>query len=180
MIGQAAERWDVNYFSCRGYTSASEVWGAAMRHLRYLKAGQDVVILHLGDHDPSGLDMTRDIRERLRLFASGHVGWTDAQRIRIDRIALNYDQVKQYDPPPNPAKLTDSRGAGYVAEHGDESWELDALEPTVLAGLIDDAIAELVDADALEAKRSDQETERDRLQAVSDRWDDVVELLESE
>src|SRR5215467_8357308 len=59
---------DVPLFSCRGYTSQSEVWGAAQRLERYLMAGQEVVILHFGDHDPSGLDMTRDIRERLRLF----------------------------------------------------------------------------------------------------------------
>lgn len=178
VIGQAAGRWDVNYFSCRGYTSQSEIWAAAMRHVRYLKAGQNVHVLHLGDHDPSGLDMTRDIRERLELFAYQHVAaWS---RITVDRIALNYDQVEEYDPPPNPAKLTDSRGAGYVAEHGSSSWELDALEPTVLDGLIDGAIAEIVDMDLLDEKRRSQETERDRLQAVSDRWLDVVELLEGE
>jgi DNA repair exonuclease SbcCD nuclease subunit len=78
--------------------------------------------------------MTRDIRDRLELFASGHLGWTDANRISVERIALNWDQVEQYSPPPNPAKLTDSRGAGYVACTATSSWELDALEPTVLAG----------------------------------------------
>jgi hypothetical protein len=150
-----------------------------MRHVRYIRGGHErVVVLHLGDHDPSGLDMSRDIRERLQLFASGHLGWTDAQRIEVRRIALNFDQVEEYDPPPNPAKLTDSRGAGYVAEHGYESWELDALEPRVLAGLIDEAIADVVDMDLLEERRGDQERERERLQAVSDQWDEVVDLLE--
>lgn len=177
VIGQAAAQWDVNHFSCRGYTSQVEVWNAAMRHVRYLEGGQAVTILHLGDHDPSGIDMTRDIRDRLQLFASAHVGWGDAAKINIDRIALNFDQVEEYDPPPNPAKLTDSRGAGYVAEHGYESWELDALEPTVLAGLIDSSIAAVVDMDLLEERRDEQETSRDRLQQVSDRWDEVVELL---
>lgn len=177
VIGQAASAWDVNYFSCRGYTSQSELWAAAMRHVCYLRDGHErVVVLHLGDHDPSGIDMTRDIRDRLELFASGHLGWP--VKIDVRRIALNYDQVEEYDPPPNPAKLSDSRGAGYVAEYGSASWELDALEPTVLRGVIDEAIADVVEMDLLEAKREAQETERERLQKVSDRWDDVVELLE--
>lgn len=180
VIGQAADKWDVAYFSCRGYTSQSELWVAALRHVRYVKAGQKVVVLHLGDHDPSGIDMSRDIRERLHLFASHHLGGRAYSQIAIRRIALNMEQVEEYDPPPNPAKLTDSRGANYVDEYGEESWELDALEPAVLEALIDDEIGGIVDMDALEARREEQETERRRLQEVSDRWTDVVDLLEGE
>jgi len=59
---------DVPYFSCRGYTSQSEAWAAARRLFGYMKAGQAPIVLHLGDHDPSGVDMTRDITDRLTLF----------------------------------------------------------------------------------------------------------------
>ena len=108
---------DVPFFSCRGYTSQSEMWAASQRLESYLP-DQKPLILHLGDHDPSGVDMSRDIRERLELFMGG---------VEFDRLALNMDQVQQYAPPPNPAKITDSRAVGYIAIHGDESWELDAF-----------------------------------------------------
>ena len=63
--------------------------------------------------------MTRDIQERLQLFTG--------QDIEVRRLALNIDQIKRYNPPPNPAKLTDSRATAYVREYGNDSWELDAL-----------------------------------------------------
>src|SRR5262249_33779053 len=104
IVGRTAERWQVPYFACRGYTSQSELWGAAQRLIRKEQAGKRTVIIHLGDHDPSGVDMTRDTRERLELFGSEAL---------VRRIALNMDRVEQYDPPPNPAKFTDSRVEGY-------------------------------------------------------------------
>jgi hypothetical protein len=42
----------VPYFSCRGYTSQSEMWVAGQRLTRWIKAGQVPVIFHFGDHDP--------------------------------------------------------------------------------------------------------------------------------
>jgi hypothetical protein len=68
VVRRVADRNDVAWFSCRGYVSQSEMWSAAQRLREYIKAGQNVVILHLGDHDPSGIDMTRDITDRLRTF----------------------------------------------------------------------------------------------------------------
>lgn len=119
---------DVDYFSCRGYTSQSEMWRAGHRLKDYLKAGQKPIIIHLGDHDPSGKDMTRDILDRMKMFCG--------EEIEVDRIALNMTQVRKYNPPPNPAKLTDSRCEGYIKKFGNKSWELDALNPTILETLI--------------------------------------------
>ncbi len=129
---------DVAFFSCRGYTSQSEMWSAGMRLKRYaVKQSQKPIIIHLGDHDPSGIDMSRDIQDRLDLFAG--------TGIEVKRIALNMDQVDEYEPPPNPAKITDSRAAGYISRFGRESWELDALEPKVLSRLIQDTVEEYLD-----------------------------------
>ncbi len=120
---------DVSYFSCRGYTSQSEMWAAGQRLKEFAEdEGQTPVIIHLGDHDPSGIDMSRDIADRLELFMGG---------MEVNRIALNMDQVKRYRPPPNPAKITDSRATKYIKLHGRESWELDALDPKVLSSLIE-------------------------------------------
>lgn len=128
VIQVACDPLQVPYFSCRGYTSDSEIWGAARRMERNSRIGQVPYIIHLGDHDPSGIDMSRDIRDRLNLFRAG--------KFHFVRIALNYDQIEQYNPPPNPAKETDSRFKSYQELYGDESWELDALEPSVLTELI--------------------------------------------
>ena len=113
--------------------------------------------------------MTRDIRDRLTTFGVD---------LELRRLALNMDQVEQYQPPPNPAKLTDSRCQGYMAVHGDESWELDALEPSVLAGLIRDEVQGLLDDEAWTVASSEQDEGRDLLQRVSERWGDVAQHVQ--
>jgi hypothetical protein len=126
---------DVPYFSCRGYTSQSEVWGAAQRLGRYIAAGQSVVILHLADHDPQGLDMTRDIRERLELFIGKDLGCSVLCHLEVKRIALTMEQVREHNPPPNFVKES-SISPDYVEEFDRECWELDALEPAFIVDLI--------------------------------------------
>jgi hypothetical protein len=170
VIAGVCTELDVPYFSCRGYTSASEMWAGAMRLQGYKKRGQTPVIFHLGDHDPSGLDMTRDIQDRLNLFTRGDV--------RMKRLALNMDQIREFDPPPNPAKTTDARFQAYQEEYGDESWELDALEPTVLVALIREAVEGIRDADAWEAATEAEDQAKAHLQLVSDHWQSVTEFLE--
>lgn len=168
VITGACQRNDVDYFSCRGYTSQSELWGAAQRMLRYERNGQKPIIIHLGDHDPSGVDMTRDIADRLEMFGAD---------VDVRRIALNMDQVEEHNPPPNPAKLTDSRARGYINLHGHSSWELDALEPALLDRLIEDEIWAWRDASLWERATDAMEHERQLLEAVSARWSDVAALV---
>jgi len=167
---------DVPYFSCRGYTSQSEMWRAAMRLIEYCEEGHDPVILHLGDHDPSGIDMTRDIRDRLTLFMRSHGQFPP----EVNRIALTMAQIQQYSPPPNPTKLTDSRAKDYLVMYGSDSWELDALDPVMMADLIRDEVEALRD-DVLWQQRVDEEEEgRDLLIEASSRWSDVRSLLKQE
>lgn len=137
VIEPVCQKLDVPFFSCRGYTSQSEMWSAAMRLRGYLDNGQVPIIFHLGDHDPSGVDMTRDIRDRLTLFTE------DA--LEVERLALNMNQIEEFTPPPNPAKLTDSRCQAYIVQFGPDSWELDALEPSVMGELILIAVTKLLD-----------------------------------
>lgn len=169
---------DVPYFSCRGYTSQSELWGASQRIGRRIADGKKATIIHLGDHDPSGIDMTRDIEDRMINFLD--YDGVSTFDFEIDRIALNYDQVEVYGPPPNPAKVTDSRAAGYIALHGRESWELDALEPTVLSDLIDGAIRDRLDRDLWEQAVAREENETRMLETASERWSEVVDFLDGE
>ena len=145
IISRISDQYMVPYFSCRGYVSQSELWSAAQRFIEYLENGQQVVVLHLGDHDPSGVDMTRDIKDRLALFTE----YEYTEQIEVRRIALNHDQIEAYGPPPNPAKFTDSRIHDYVAKFGHTSWELDALEPKVLVDLIEEHINQVVVEDIM-------------------------------
>ncbi|MBP2297987.1 hypothetical protein [Azospirillum picis] len=171
VIEPVCNEFYVPFFACRGYTSQSEQWRAGRRLRKKHRAGKHVVVLHLGDHDPSGLDMTRDNDERLALFA----GAEDIVEIR--RLALNMDQVRRYRPPPNPAKEGDSRFADYIKRHGDQSWELDALDPTVIDKLIRDQIDGLIDGDAWKAAISREDEYRAQLERTADRWDDVRSFL---
>jgi hypothetical protein len=160
---------DVAYFSCRGYTSQSEMWSAAMRLKAYRDGDQEPLVLHLGDHDPSGKDMTRDITDRLTEFSYGD--------IEVKRLALNMNQVEQYNPPPNPAKITDSRAEGYIAEFGAESWELDALEPAVIAQLIRENVVAVRDEAQWNRKVAEEKTAREQLTKVSNNWEEITENL---
>jgi hypothetical protein len=159
---------DVPYFSCRGYTSQSEMWAGAMRLKQHLQNGQNTLILHFGDHDPSGKDMTRDIEERLELFMGG---------TELRRLALNMDQIEEHQPPPNPAKTTDSRSKAYIAEFGDDSWELDAMEPALLVQLVRDSVASVLDEEKWDAQVERENTHKRLLEKASKRWDDLVDVL---
>jgi len=169
VIQGVCNRLDIPYFSCRGYTSQSEVWGAAQRLKYYVNQGQIPVILHLGDHDPSGIDMTRDITDRLKLFMGG---------VHVDRLALNFDQVQQYQPPPNPAKLTDSRAIHYIQIHGTDSWELDALTPEIINQLIEDAVYSIREPDLWQTAQDDEDNQKEILKATAERWPKVTTFLQ--
>jgi len=137
---------DIPLLAARGYPSASVLHAFAVeRIIPAMNEGQCVVILHLGDHDPSGLDMTRDLRDRLSLFTGAMVD--------IRRIALNMNQIEELNLPPNPAKTTDKRFKAYAAQYGQSSWELDALPPEYLAGLVRKYAGEFIDTDTLESTR---------------------------
>lgn len=171
VVARAAREMGVNYFACRGYVSQSEMYSSAKRFASYAKYdGKKTTVLHLGDHDPSGIDMTRDIRERLALFAGEHAP-------KVTRIALNMEQVRRYELPPNPAKVTDARFASYEAEYGDESWELDAIDVTVLHDLMVDRVRLHRDEALWAAAYERQESERQQLVDLSDNWADVVNFL---
>lgn len=170
VIGRAALAYGVDYFSCRGYVSQSELHAASHRHQDYEATGQEVTVIHLGDHDPSGIDMTRDVEERLHLYGASTT---------VQRIALNFDQISQYSPPPNPAKLTDSRAMDYISRFGRSSWELDALDPSILHKLIQDTItSHITDHELYNERVAEQEKGRDQLSSLAENWDYVVQQLD--
>lgn len=168
IVGQACGSIDTPFFSCRGYTSQSEMWAAAQRFIRQNRIRDNCFIIHLGDHDPSGIDMTRDIQERLWMFGAD---------VEVKRVALTMEQVQTYNPPPNPAKITDSRCGTYMEEFGDESWELDALEPQMMTRLIRDEVTALRDDDTYYAVCEREAKEKEELRMISRRYGEAVTYL---
>ena len=121
----------------RGYSSYSYLRETANRISQHCSDGKPAVILHFADHDPSGIDMSRDLQDRLAKYC----GWRE---VEVRRIALTYDQVRQYNLIPNPVKQADRRSTGYVNQYGDQCWELDAIEPNELITLCQTAVDSLI------------------------------------
>lgn len=170
IVSQICRELDVPHFSCRGYTSQSEMWSAAQRFIRQSHR-ESRTIIHLGDHDPSGIDMTRDIQERLDMFGAD---------VFVKRVALTMEQIEIFNPPPNPTKLTDARASGYIEEYGHECWELDALEPKVITSLIRDEVTALQDPDLLYEIEYREKEDKSNIKLISQRYDEVVDFLHDE
>lgn len=159
VIENVCNRWDVPFFACRGYTSQSEQWRAGKRLADKFNSFKEIHIFHLGDHDPSGIDMTRDNQVRLSMFAE--------ENVNVHRLALNMDQVTLFNPPPNPTKFTDTRSVEYVQNYGNESWELDALQPSYIEGLIEENITGILDMDIWEETISREEEMKRKILKIS-------------
>lgn len=164
---QAGSPFDVPVFSCRGYGSQSELWAASRRLSHH---AETPVIFHLGDHDPSGIDMTRDIVERFKMFG--------VHDLELYRLALNMDQIEEYQPPPNPAKVTDTRFKEYCVRYGSESWELDALEPNVIVELIRSNLENRINKRRWKRRERMQKADRETLDLIAQNYDAFKEFLD--
>jgi hypothetical protein len=156
VVGKASTYYEVSYFSCRGYVSQSAMYETAQR---LIHSGKKNIIFHLGDHDPSGIDMTRDIKDRLTMFKT---------KVKIKRLALNMNQIKKYNPPPSPAKTTDSRYESYIEQFGNDSWELDALEPNVIENLIKSNIKKYINQEKWKETIIKQNRDKNLLRRIID------------
>jgi hypothetical protein len=170
VIEGICREWRVPFFAHRGNNSETLQYQAGKRFQQHIADGLIPVVLHLADHDPNGLDMTRDNRERLAMYAR--------QDVEVRRLALNMDQVRQYNPPPNFAKESDSRYRSYVEQYGEDCWELDALSPTVIAGLIGREVEGLVNLDVWNAAAAAEADSRATLAKASEHWPSVEDFLD--
>ena len=166
VIAGAVEDLNTIVAPSRGYSSYTYVKDAVYRFQRNRGDAERVVILHLTDHDPSGLDMTRDLQDRFDAYSRGFLF-----EVELKRVALTIDQVRQYVLIPNPTKVTDSRAGGYMAQYGDECWELDAIEPDELVRLVQEAVeGEVTDWAAWDKLRDQERGEREELRKLFEDW----------
>ena len=122
----------------RGYSSASAMYESSKRFIE--NSERDCRLFYLGDFDPSGEDMVRDVGARLEMFGAN---------VTVEKIALTMNQIRQYNPPPNPAKRTDPRAAEFIAKNGTTSYEVDALPPNILSGIVRQAFAKIIDVELM-------------------------------
>lgn len=154
----------IPFFSCRGYSSSSGLYEAGKRLASYHAHGYQTLILYLGDHDPSGVQMTEVSRDRVNLYSQADV--------EFRRIALTLDQVAEHEPPPNFVKETDSRTKWYVDQFGTEDcWELDALPPQTVDQLIRSHVDPLINQDEWSATMDREKEHLDVLSEIISDWD---------
>ena len=150
VLQPVADKFHITFGANKGYSSASTMYDLAQRIKDKINDGKRCIVLYFGDHDPSGLDMVRDIRDRIGEFLTGgdnpiQVDEEIEDFFEVKPLALNMSQIKKYNPPPNPAKITDPRAKWYIQKYGEKSWELDALKPNVLIKLAEDGVLEVLD-----------------------------------
>ncbi len=153
VLAPIASEFHITLMVNRGYSSQSAMYESAKRFMRDSVVQR--VLLYLGDHDPSGEDMVRDVEDRLVMFGVKH--------LHVEKVALTMRQVEEYDPPPNPAKVSDPRAALYIEKHGDSSWEVDALPPEVLTEIITKKLEALVDRETMDEIIAQEELDKDKL-----------------
>jgi hypothetical protein len=119
------------------------------------------------------------MRDHMSQHGNGRLG-EDSLPWQVKRIALTLEQVEQYNPPPNFAKQSDARYRAYVENTGlTDSWEMDALEPTVLQGLIADEIDAWRDEELWDDTVQQMEQDRRLLKRVGENWATIKEGLSS-
>lgn len=172
IISRVTSKYHVRMLVNRGYGSASAMRAAALRFRKSgIVNGKKCYLFYIGDHDPSGLDMVRDIRDRLTEFRA---------KVEVIHIALTMDQIEEHQPPPNPAKESDPRSEWYINQHGESSWEVDALRPDVLHELIETTIESNIDMEMFEAMKEKEESDKEDLEELAKNFEDELEEDEEE
>lgn len=157
---------DIPFIANKGYSSASAMYEIGKDLQHRMDRGKQIVMLYLGDHDPSGIDMTRDVQERLSMFS----GCSAFEEVQVDRLALNLDQIEALNPPPNPAKESDARYEKYVKRYGETCWELDAIEPTQLAQIVERAVSKYRNKRIWDEAVAEETHMRDELFAMANQY----------
>jgi len=174
VIARPAREVECNYFACKGYVSSTVIFDTAMRLMSKQRDGKEVVIIHLGDHDPSGTHMSKDILDRIVEMMGAH-GYKSPE---VNRIALTMDQIEAQGMPPQPAKTWDSRFNWYYDQYGTrDSWELDAATPEFLYSIIVEAVKSYRVESLWDSAVKQQEEDRKVFHALQDNWEDVSEWI---
>lgn len=227
ILSPVTRKYTVPLVINRGYSGSTAMYEAYKRFTAHIqkKRGNKAAVIYFGDFDPSGLDMVRDIEDRLIYMmvrgenglAAAAIDWYSEydciydtydliglagyerlekmtaeptermidlytravtelyirkeELLTIQHAGLTRPQIDEYNPPPNPAKITDSRAAKYIAEHGSESWEVDALSPAVMSSLAKSFIIHNMEADKFNEVVGREKKDKAQLKRIIDSID---------
>ena len=197
ILYEITSKYHVRLVINRGYSSITAIYDAYKRFKEAIIDEKKVYVLYFGDHDPSGLDMIRDIKERLmnllmigllrekaedmknmtnddeefKEMIDSHMGWVQ-EHLSVIHVGLTYDQVLEFNPPPNPAKEDDPRSKGYKAQYGTSSWEVDALPPNILNELLTEAIEAEIALSKYEEILAQEEEDKYKLEKVKNKFNE--------
>lgn len=162
VVEKAASPFGVTAMSSQGYISTSAAWSAAQRMLN--SECNEWKIIHLADHDPSGIHLTEDIKTRMEMYVRPYEDHHEETSIEVERIGLNYAQAAKYKLPANVANESDNRFVPYKEVYGEECWELDAMEPMAIEKMIVKEIEKTVTNKAqMKRMRAKEKKERKKL-----------------
>jgi len=170
IVGRVTSKYHVRLMVNRGYSSCTAMRDAHQRFQRH----DNNVILYMGDHDPSGLDMIRDVDDRVGEFNAKQNGYD----LKVKHIALTMNQIEVLKPPPNFAKVTDSRAQEYINEYGTDSWEIDAIEPQVLSDTVENHIKDWIDVDLYDQQVAIEKEDKANLTRIAENYSMVLDYLE--
>jgi hypothetical protein len=188
VASQVALKYAVPTFIGRGYSARGYLWQAAKDAVEAHAGGKLVHILHVGDHDPSGVDIFRDVEETLRLYCSAiqyGVSVTMARRmvtmtgddgtwwLDVERLALTPEQIEDYQLPMRPLKASDKRARNFK---GRGSVEVEALPVDELLAIVEAAITSKIDMVQLEKSRTEEQMAREVMERIAAK---PIETLEA-
>ena len=165
VMSDVANRYSIRTFPTRGYPSFTYVHRMAS-YIRNRLKDKPTVVLYFGDFDPSGVDIERDLTERLGKYRAGD--------FKVRRVALTHDQIMEYHLPPMPVKKSDARTPSFIAEYGSEAVELDALDPKVLQRMVADSIEEHIDKEAWVKRLKEIENLRTWIRSRLENIEDII------
>jgi hypothetical protein len=157
MVPQAAavaHDYGISVYSAGGFNGLTDKYETALR-LADEMAGRPVIVLHVGDYDPSGCAIIDSLAQDIEAFTSE---LRPAGELEFRRIVVTPEQIDRFALPTAPQKVTDRRG-----EDMDETVQAEALPPDILAAEIRAACEEVYDQDAADEVAERSEAERERL-----------------
>lgn len=167
VLEPVARKYDVPCFACRGFVSSTANHEAADR-FKAQAHRQRRIIVYAGDYDPCGFSIHESVSDRQKMFGAD---------VELIRIGLTKEQIKQYNPPPAPVKEKDTRAKGFVKEHGEQVWELDALDPQVIADLYAEQIEALTDQSLYNEAQQREQREQEQLFSLYRNWGRIAPNL---
>ena len=140
----------------RGYSSLQPRYELSQR---YKNSGKNkLVLLILSDHDPDGDEIAQSFCRSMR-------DDFDIENIHPVRVALTKEQVELLRLPPiMQAKTTSNNYAKFVTKHGHDVFELEAVPPENLQQILKAAILSVVDIDALNREREQEQSDKVEIQ----------------